>query len=173
MKDFNLVATTRRFAEEHAEDELLAMLESFGDEEATTEITGVTGLIECHASMDPFKVTELLSKALREEPWSVRYLLRVIPIQSTVGSKLEDIAEQASILASRIPAKDSYRITVEKRHCALKSADIISSIADRIYRQVNLSQPDWTVSVQVIAGETGLSVLKDNQIFNSVLEKRK
>jgi tRNA acetyltransferase TAN1 len=67
---------------------------------------------------------------------------------------------------------DSFRITVEKRHTQLRSSDIISAVARRIRNHVNLDQPDWTILIEIIGGQTGVSVLRKDDIFSSVVEKR-
>ena len=50
---------------------------------------------------------------------------------------------------------------------------IIKAIADRINNKVDLENPDWVILVQVVGGLTGVSVVRPNQIFSSVIEKRK
>jgi len=173
MNDFNLIVTTHRFAEEKAEDEILELLENFGDSEAVSEITNVTGLIECRTALDPFKVVAMLIKNVQEEPWAIRYLLRVVPIEKVVNASLDEVADAASNLSAKMTEGDSFRITVEKRHTVLQSKSIISSIAARVKNDVDLDQPDWIILVEIVGGDVGVSVLKQSEIFSSVIEKRR
>src|SRR5690606_39165153 len=95
LMDFNLIVSTSRFREEEAQDEILDLLDLFGDSGAVTEITEVRGLLVAETSLDPFAVIEGLKKLVAEEPWRVRYILRVIPIQIVVPADLGYIKEAA------------------------------------------------------------------------------
>ena len=76
-------------------------------------------------------------------------------------------------MSSVIRSEESFRITIEKRHSSLESLDIINAIASRIERRVDLENPDWIVLVEILAAQTGLAVIRQDEIFSSVLEKRK
>jgi len=173
--DFNLIVSTSRFREEEAQDEILDLLDLFGDSGAVTEITEVRGLLVAETSLDPFAVIEGLKKLVAEEPWRVRYILRVIPIQIVVPADLGYIKEAAKKLAAGEMGKEegSFRITVEKRHSALDSMDVIKTIAGEIDRKVDLENPTWNVLVEIVAGRAGISVLRPDQIFSAVVEKRR
>jgi tRNA acetyltransferase TAN1 len=68
--------------------------------------------------------------------------------------------------------QDTFRITVEKRHTVLTPADIIATLASKIDNRVKLKNPDWIVLVEIIGAFAGVSILRPNQIFRSVIEKR-
>ena len=173
MNDFNLIVSTFRFREEDAADEALDLLDVFGDPEAEAEITDVTGLILARTAMNPIDVVEKLKEVVASEPWEVRYILRVLPIEKIVAPELEDIQGAAGELAAaRIGQDESFRITVEKRHSHLHSAEIIDYVAEGIKRKVSLENPDWVVLVEIIGKHAGISVVRPNQIFSSVVEKR-
>lgn len=172
MDDFNLIVSTSRFKEEEAQDEILELLDLFGDQEAEAEITEVKGLLVAETLLDPLAVIEGLKKLVTEEPWRVRYILRAIPIEVVVPADLGEIKEAAKELASKI-GKDSFRITVEKRHSTLESIDVIKAIAGEIDSRVDLENPEWIVLVEIVAGHAGVSVLRPEQIFSSVVEKRR
>ena len=173
MNDFNLIVSTFRFREEDAADEALDLLDVFGDPEAEAEITDVTGLILARTAMNPVDVVERLKEVVASEPWEVRYILRVLPIEKIVAPELEDIQGAAGELAeARIGQDESFRITVEKRHSHLHSAEIIDYVAEGVKRKVSLENPDWVVLVEIIGKHAGISVVRPNQIFSSVVEKR-
>ena len=173
MNDFNLIVSTFRFREEDAADEALDLLDAFGDSEAEAEITDVTGLILARTAMNPIEVVEKLKEVVASEPWEVRYILRVLPIEKIVAPELEDIQGAAGELASaRIGQDESFRITVEKRHSHLHSAEIIDYVAEGVKKKVSLENPDWVVLVEIIGKHAGISVVRPNQIFSSVVEKR-
>jgi tRNA acetyltransferase TAN1 len=172
LDEFNLIVSTFRFREEDAEDEILELLDKFGDPTAESETIGIKGMILVLTSLDPLTVIDKLKELVASEPWQVRYVLRVLPIQIVVPTGLYTISHAASELITKI-GKDSFRVTVEKRHNSLGSMQIIKAIADRIKNKVDLENPEWVILVQVLGGLTGVSVLRPNQIFSSVVEKRK
>jgi tRNA acetyltransferase TAN1 len=136
-------------------------------------IIEIKGMILVRTSLDPLTVISKLKELVASEPWQVRYILRVLPIQVVVPTRLDTITDAASELISKI-GKDTFRVTVEKRHNnSLGSMQIIKSIAERIDNRVNLEEPDWVILVQVLGAVTGVSILRPNQIFSSVVEKRK
>jgi tRNA acetyltransferase TAN1 len=90
-----------------------------------------------------------------------------------VHTELGKIKEAAKKLALKMQSDDTFRITVERRHTLLGSSDIIAAIAKEIDNKVDLEDPEWVILVEIIGGLTGVSVLKPNQIFSSVVEKRK
>lgn len=172
MGAFNLIVSTSRFREEEAQDEILDLLDMFGDPEAEAELTEVKGLLLAQTELDPFAVIGELKELVASEPWQVRYILRVLPIEVVVPTELGMIRQAAKELAAKI-GKDSFRITVEKRHSPLESIEVIKAIAGEIESKVDLENPGWVVLVQILGGQTGMSVIKPDQMFSSVVEKRK
>jgi len=172
LDEFNLIVSTFRFREEDAEDEILELLDKFGDPTAESEIIGIKGMILVHTSLDALTIINKLKELVASEPWQVRYVLRVLPIQVVVPTTLDAINDAANKLVSKM-GKDTFRVTVEKRHSSLGSMQIIKSIAERINNKVNLENPDWVILVQVLGGLTGVSILRPNQTFSCVVEKRK
>lgn len=173
MNDFNLIVSTYRFREEEALDEILELLEKFGDPDAESEITQIKGIILVKTSIDPADISAKLKELVSREPWQVRYVLRVIPVQTVVSSEPASISNAARKLAASISNDDTYRITVEKRHSKLSSTEIIASIANDIHSKVDLESPSWVVLVQILGAQAGISVLRPEAVFSSVIEKRK
>ena len=172
MGGFNLIVSTSRFREEEAQDEILNLLDMFGDPDAESELTEIKGLLLAQTALGPFEVIEKLKELVVSEPWEVRYILRVLPVELVVPTDLDAIKQTTKELASKM-GEDSFRITVEKRHSTLESIDVIKAIASEIESKVDLENPGWIVLVEIIGGQTGLSVLRPDQMFSSVVEKRK
>ena len=172
MNDFNLIVSSSRFREEDACDEILDLLGSFGDPDAEAELTEVKGIILARTTLNPLELVEGLKKLAADEPWQVRYVMRVVPVEKVVLAELEDIQGAAADLAARIGPDESFRITVEKRHSALHTIELIEYIAEAVKRKVDLTKPDWVVLVEIVASHAGVSVIKQNQVFSSVVEKR-
>lgn len=172
MGGFNLILSTSRFREEEAQDEILDLLDMFGDQDAEAEITEVKGLLLAQTALDPFAVVEELKELVASEPWQVRYILRVLPIEIVVPTELYAIRQAAQGLVAKI-GRGSFRITVEKRHSPLESIEVIKAVAGEIESKVDLENPEWIVLVEVVGSQTGLSVIKPSQMFSSVVEKRR
>ena len=172
MDEFNLIVSTYRFREEHAQDEILELLDVFGDRTAQSEIIEIKGMILVQSSLDPIAVIDKLKDLVASEPWQIRYILRVLPVQVVIPTRLDTIRQAARELITKI-GNDTFRVTVEKRHNSLGSMQIVKAIADQISNRVDLENPGWVILVQVLGGRTGVSVLRPNQIFSSVVEKRK
>jgi len=81
LDKFNLIATTYRYREFDAIDEMLDLLNDIGDSDAFFEITNISGLITGNTLLDPFQVIEKFKGIVRSEDWRFRYVLRVIPIE--------------------------------------------------------------------------------------------
>lgn len=164
--------STYRFREEDAEDEILRLLDRFGGQTAESEIIEIRGMILVQSSLDPLAVIDKLKELVASEPWQIRYILRVLPVQVVVPTRLDTIRQAARELITKI-GNDTFRVTVEKRHNSLGSMQIVKAIAEQISNKVNLENPSWVILVQVLGGLTGVSVLRPYQIFSSVVEKRK
>ncbi len=173
--NFNLLVTTYRHREYDAVDELNVILQRFGDESPILKIQEVSGIILAFTNLNPFELTIKFKELLAEEPWQFRYILRAIPIERSFYTDLKNIEIEIENLAmKKININESFRITIEKRHTSLRSKEIISSIANKLSRyRVSLENPNWIILIEIIGNKTGISVLKEIDIFSSVMEKRK
>ena len=172
--NFNLLVTTYRHREYEAVDELTLLLQRFGDESPILKIQEVSGIILAFTNLNPFELTTKYKELLAEEPWQFRYILRAIPIERSFYTDLKNIVIEAeNLVMKKLNRNDSFRITIEKRHTVLRSNEIISSIANKLSRyKVSLENPNWIILIEIIGNKTGISVLKEIDIFSSVMEKR-
>ncbi|MGH9934260.1 MAG: THUMP domain-containing protein [Nitrososphaerales archaeon] len=158
--------------ETEAREEINLLLEEFGDNVSEINNSGLSGLLTCKTSLDPLDVVQKIKKIVQDDPWKVRYLLRLIPIDIVVNTDLIDIKNAAKDLANRIDQSQTFRVTVEKRSSKIHSNEIIEAIATVIDRKVSLEKHDWVILVEVIGKETGVSVIKPENIFSAVKVKR-
>lgn len=168
LKKINLIVTTFRGQESVAVSELRDLLTYLGDPSAEVEMTKISGLITASSSLDPFYIVEKVREILASEPWRISSLLRFIPIEETVPTKIEDIVNTVERLAKKIPEDSSFRITIEKRHTSLSSQEIIKATAEKISRRVDLENPDYIVLIEIIGGVTGISVIKPHHIVSTM-----
>ncbi|MGC9116665.1 MAG: THUMP domain-containing protein [Conexivisphaera sp.] len=172
MDEFNLIFTTYRGGERRALMEMKRFLMEVGDGAPDIEVTGFPGLLLARSTADPFALIDHLYEVVRTEPWRMRAVLRVIPIEATARASVEDIARAVGPLSSKIGAEETYRVEVEKRGSALSGREVIDAVAASIPRKVRLESPDWTVLVEIVEDRAGVSVLRERYIFSSVRAKR-
>lgn len=167
----NLIITCARHLEPETKEEISKILGEFGDEEPEITITSMSGILTAKTKLDPVEVVNKIQERLLDEPWSVRYCLRMIPIQRISETKIDEIEKVISELSEFIENEDSYRISIEKRNCDVSSQELISSVAKKIKNKVSLENPDKIVLIEILGAKTGISILKKSDIFS--LEKTK
>lgn len=161
------------------------MLSGLGDGGAEARRSSMPGIVLARTSLDPLLVPRAVRRALEDEPWAVRHLHRVIPLQRWLPDAGADaIVEAASGMAAAagIGAGASYRITVEKRSTALSSREIVSRTADAIASaaaaggapppRVSLESPDRIVLVEIFGPSAGVSVISPADLLSAEREKR-
>ncbi len=197
----NLIVTCARHHEPDAGEEICAILEGLGDPDARAEITSMSGILTVQTALEPMPVVASIREMLVDEPWSVRYCMRIIPIQRYIKTDVEEIvgaakqmyglacsqpstlpflsSHQLSTTTTHIsqppPTHESgatYRISVEKRNSNLSSREIISRVAGCIDDKVSLNYPDRIILVEILGGMTGISVLHNSDILSVEKTKR-
>tara|TARA_B100000029_G_scaffold414015_1_gene417281 strand:+ start:189 stop:710 length:522 start_codon:yes stop_codon:yes gene_type:complete len=168
----NFIITCQRNLEYETIEEIARFLDKFGDSNAKISKTPFSGIIELNTLLDIFDVIKQFRVIIDEEPWSIRFCSRIIPIQQMCKSELKSIKECIQTMTSRIEKNQSYRISIEKRNSDLKSRDLISEIADLIPNKVSLENADWEIIIQVMGVTTGIGILPKNSIISVSKEKR-
>jgi len=92
-------------------------------------ITEMSGILTAETKLDPVEVVRKIKEMVLDEPWSVRYCLRIIPIQKIIETKIEEIEKAVSEMSEEIIDGETYRILIEKRNSNLSSQEIIKKIA--------------------------------------------
>lgn len=164
--------TCSRHLEEEALNEISKILQELRDTELKVEISEFSGIITANTSLNPFDVVQEIRKKIINEPWSMRYCHRFIPIQETTETVLEDIVKAVQKHVNTMKPTDSYRITIEKRGSNLSSKEIIDAIANSIHNKVSLEVFDWNVIIEVLGEVAGISVLKEQDIVSTLKVKR-
>lgn len=171
MEDFNLLISTSRGNENNACSEIWFLLGELGDREAIVDKTEIAGLVVAKTNLDPFKAIEGLRKLLKERPQEFRYVLKVVPIEIVVKTRIEEIKKAVERLNHKILENEAFRVTVEKRHSEISSKDIIKAAAENLDRKVDLNNPDKIILIEVLGRLTGVSVIKPQDILSIMKEK--
>ena len=167
----NLIVTCARHLEGDAEDELIDILDELGDPNIKITVSNMSGIITAQTKLDPIEVVRKMKEKLLDEPWSIRYCLRVIPIQKVIETSIDEIQKAVSNISNQIEEKESYRILIEKRNSDISSKEIITKIANGIKNKVSLDFPDKVILIEILGIVTGISILKESDILS--LEKTK
>ena len=168
----NLIVTCARHLEEETEEELRDILDELGDSEIEVSISDMSGILTAQTKLEPIKVVKKMKEILLDQPWSIRYCLRIIPIQSVIETKIEVIERAISNISNQILDGETYRILIEKRNSDISSKEIITKIAHEIKNKVSLDFPDKIILIEVLGGMTGISILKEGDILSIEKTKR-
>jgi tRNA acetyltransferase TAN1 len=167
----NLIITCARHLEGDAEEEIIDILDELGDSDVKISVSSMSGIITAQTKLDPIEIVRKMKETLLDEPWSIRYCLRVIPVQKVVETNIEEIEKIISSMSDQIEEKESYRILIEKRNSDISSKEIITKIANGIKNKVSLDFPDKIILIEILGIVTGISILKKSDILS--LEKTK
>ena len=168
----NLIITCARSLESETKNEIRKILDELGDQEPEILNVGMRGILMVNTIIEPSKIIDWVKNKISEEPWLIRYCLRIIPIQSITETEINKIKQNVIKLKGRIQKNDSYRITIEKRNTGISSNEIITEVAKIFPNKVSLNQPDWIILIEILGNETGISILKSNDLFSLDKAKR-
>ena len=168
----NLLVTCARNLETETKNEIGKILDEIGDQESEVLNVGMRGILMVNTGIEPSKIIDWVKDKVVEEPWLIRYCLRMIPIQSVTETDMSKITKDVIKLKDVIQQNDSYRITIEKRNTDMSSTEIITEIAKIFPNKVSLNQPNWIVQIEILGNKTGISILKENEIFSLDKAKR-
>lgn len=168
----NLIITCARHLESDTRQEILNILDKIGDSEPKITITNMSGILTAETKLDPIEVVKKIKEMILDEPWCIRYSLRIIPIQKTTETNLESIEDEITNLIKLISAEESYRISIEKRNSDISSQELISRIAKKIKNKVSLEFPDKVILIEILGNKTGIAIVKKTDILSIEKTKR-
>lgn len=168
----NLIVTCARHLESETKQEIVGILEKIGDSEPVITVTNMSGILTVDTKLEPIEVVKKIKEMLLDEPWCIRYCLRVIPIQKIVETKIESIEDGISDLIKLISNGESYRISIEKRNSNISSQELISRVAKKIKNKVSLEFPDKIILIEILGNKTGIAIVKKENILSVEKTKR-
>ena len=168
----NLIVTCPRHFELESKEELRKILQDQGDENPVFLATDMSGIFTVSTNIEGLDIIRRIKEMISEEPWTLRYIRRIIPIQTTSNTELEEIVKEAVLLSKVMKDNESFRISIEKRNSSISSREIISKIAEKISNKVSLENYDWKILIEILGRHTGISVLKNQDILSVEKEKR-
>jgi len=169
----NLIVTCSRNFEEETQNEIKKILEEVGDKTPEITITDLSGILTVKTSIDHDSIIGKIKQIIDDEPWSIRYSLRIIPIQSISATTVDAIASEMKKLTGVIQRHESFRIVVEKRNSNISSKEIISEIAKDMQNKVSMENPDWILLVEILGSKSGVSAVREDSIISVQKIKRR
>jgi len=166
------IITTFKGGENTAGSEVYTLLTESGDSKAKISRTEVSGILLVETVLSHQEVIKTIKKIIEDEPWRVRSILRIFPVEQIIESEIEQIVETIQPMLEKIGEEETFRITIEKRLSDLSRQEIIEAVASKIDRKVNLENPNWVVLIEIIGNKTGISVVNPSQIISVTKSKR-
>ncbi len=93
-------------------------------------------------------------------------------MEKVVLANLSELKDISIELMKRVSNGESFKILIEKRHTNLKKVDIINEIAPLVSAKVDLTTPNWILLIEIMGKYAGVSVIKNDSLFSSMIEKR-
>jgi len=121
---------------------------------------------------DPKALLSFITEFVRSEPFKVRFILRIIPVDRVVDTKKQDIVKAVKELSEAIGPGETFRITIEARDSPYSDKDLIDALADAVDRKVSLDSPDKVVLLEIFGEYAGVSVISPHDIVSIQKLKR-
>jgi len=142
-----------------------------GIRKLTIDRSAYDGVIEVDVE-NPKALMSFITEFVRSEPFKVRYIMRIIPVDRVVDTKVEGIVKAVKELAPAIGPGETFRITIEARDSPYNDRELIDAIADAVDRKVDLDSPDRVVLLQIFGEYAGISVISPHDIISIQKLKR-
>ena len=142
-----------------------------GIRKLTIDRSAFDGVIEVDVE-NPKALLSFITDFVRSEPFKVRFILRIIPIDRVVDTKIEDIVKAVKELAPAIGPGETFRITIEARDSPYSEKKLIGALADAVDRKVDLDSPDKVVLLEIFGEYSGVSVISPQEIVSILKLKR-
>lgn len=97
----NLIITCARHYEYDTELEITNILDEIGDSNPQIATTEFSGILYVNTSANPLEMINRIRQKIEDEPWSIRYTMRAIPVEALVETQIRPIIEAASSLAKK------------------------------------------------------------------------
>lgn len=121
---------------------------------------------------NPKALLSFITEFVRSEPFKVRFIMRIIPVDRVVDTKVDDIVNAVKELAPAIGPGETFRITIEARESPYSDKELIDALADAVDRKVSLDSPDKVVLLEIFGEYSGVSVISPHEIVSVQKLKR-
>lgn len=171
---FNLLVTFNPNHAGTAEKELSEVLKKIGEKPRIAAIKDIEGLFKVAVS-DARKVVSRLKSLCQADPDRFVATHHYTPIDSWCKSDMAEMKSRIKSLVPGIGKNDRWRMGLNKRHWdKTGQTDLIVSLTGVIDRpNVDLSNPQKIVQVEIIGNEAGIALLQKEETLNVAEVKEK
>jgi len=168
MYDFNLLISCPWAAIGRARREIGTVLRLLGDEEPVIRRTIARGIVGVKTRLDSREVVRGLEALFNQHPDGFQYTLKWVPVDLWTNSDIKSLRTAVEQVKDRVKQGERWRMTVEKRRYTLyHKIDIIKALAELIDEEVDLTNPDKILRIDIIGKFAGVSVLSPDEIFST------
>lgn len=125
----------------------------------------VAGLFQLRVK-GPKAIVKKLVKMCKSKPDKFKFTFHYIPIDKWVKSDVKAMTTVTKSLGAKIKAKEKWKMNFSKRHYEGDSRELIVKLTAPIDRpNVDLSNPDKIVQVEIVGKKAGLSLLDKDELL--------
>ncbi|MHA1917694.1 MAG: THUMP domain-containing protein [Candidatus Ranarchaeia archaeon] len=161
-----LLVSTPRNLEKPALKELKSILSKIEGVKFERLRMSISGLLLLKINKDVFEIIKIIREMVVDDPWGFNVIQKIKPIETLIQTRLDLIGVEIEEFVPRIPEGESFRILLKRRQTNLEPTVIISELAQRFDRPVDLENPDHIILVEVLGNKTGLAVCKKDDIIS-------
>jgi tRNA acetyltransferase TAN1 len=126
----------------------------------------ISGLILIKVPKNPIDIVREIRVILEEDPWRLKVVYKIKPIEVMVDTRLDLLGEAVSDFVSRIQPDESFKIELKRRYHNIKSEVLIAELAQSFENPVDLENPNKILLVEVLGSNTGISVCLPTDIIS-------
>jgi tRNA acetyltransferase TAN1 len=167
----NLIITSAKGLEAKASAEFKEIALLHGFRKFRIEKSPYDGILEIEVE-NPKEVVSILREYVRSEPFRIRFILRVLPVDLVVDTKMAEIKKSVKQLSSAIGKGEKFRVTIEARDSPYSNSELIDAVAEQINQKVDLESPDKIVLLEIFGEYTAISVCPPEDMLSIVKLKR-
>jgi tRNA acetyltransferase TAN1 len=167
INNFNLLISTSRFNEENAKAELWFTLLICGVKYPIISNLDYSGLLSAFINQDIRNIIEKIKKILVDDPTFFQYILKIVPIDFVCETDIKMIDEVVRrYYKDYIEPNESFMINLKRRKSQIIEREtLISKIASGIDNQVDLSNPDKIIWIEILGRRCGISFIKNSDVI--------
>ncbi|NMC05768.1 MAG: hypothetical protein GYA24_11175 [Candidatus Lokiarchaeota archaeon] len=166
--NYNMIISTPRNFENDALAELDFLIHQvFPENKLNYGKTIVNGLVWGNiVDVDPVLAVHRIKDFVTEKGFTLQFLLKFVPIQKVMETNFDEIERYVLSQVDQIRDDEKYKIIVNKRRIHNEKIEIIERIAKNIHKTVDLDHPDKIIRLEIIGKYTGISILKEDDVFS-------
>lgn len=120
-------------------------------------------------TMDPEEAVSILGEA----PTTV--VSKVVPIDVVVKTRMDAVLEKVLVIArEKMNSEDSFvvRCDLRGREYIKSKEELIEAVSNELLNKLDVRvdeiNPEWVVQIEVVGDDTGISVLKPQQLLKKI-----